>query len=303
MTKDETLALTERISRLIAEKAPYVDYTPNEVRDALDACTDKELSALIRDGYMTEDFELYYVVSRFAEHIGLSRYADGDYIRDVYAKARKFLPEELEKDAYMRTVKVPTARLGRFLLTNVPYARGEFFQYAMPNVWEKRVTPSLGFFTGDVLFPSIYEGDMPWVSVCPSEIFTMSEAVPHAFGRVLVLGLGLGYFPFRIAEKADVREIVIVERQREIIELFETHLLPQFPRKEKITVVRADAFDYLGKTPRGRFDYCYADIWENDVDGAACYRKIKPHAERLDTTRFEYWIEREILWRMEREKK
>ena len=42
---------------------------------------------------------------------------------------------------------------------------------------------------------------------------------PNA-GGVLVLGLGLGYYPFMISKFDHVNEIVIVERQKEVIELF-----------------------------------------------------------------------------------
>ena len=300
MTTDKSIRITEFISRTIAERAPYIDYTPRDVRDALDSYSDKQLETFIKDGLFTDDFECLYVMNRFIDALGLRVSADRTYLHDLFAKARKFLPEELENDPYMRLITVPDAKIGKFLLTSVPYERGEFFHYAMPSVTEPLVTPSLGFFTSRVLFPSVYEGDMPWVSVCPSEIYSMTPSVSPAVGRVLVLGLGLGYYPLCISEKEDVSEIVIVERQKEIIELFETHLLPQFPHRDKIKVVRADAFDYLEKTPVGRYDFCFADIWENDIDGAECYKRIKPHDERLVGTRFEYWIEKEILWRLSR---
>ena len=169
----------------------------------------------------------------------------------------------------------------------------------MPDLDGEIVVPKLGFFSEKVSFPAVYEGETPWVSVCPSEICSMGRDIDAARGSVLVLGLGLGYYPFRIGEKKEVREIVIVERSREIIELFETHLLPHFPCRDKIRVVQADAFAYLEKTPPGRFTFCYADIWEGMADGMAAYRRIKPLEARLPGTEFRYWIEKEILWSLE----
>lgn len=86
-----------------------------------------------------------------------------------------------------------------------------------------------------------------------------------------------------------------------MIDLFEQHILWQFPRKDKITVVKADAFDYLASLEDGEFDFCYADIWEGEEDGAYCYRRILPEEKRMPHTRFAYWIHDAIRRRMEEE--
>ena len=132
----------------------------------------------------------------------------------------------------------------------------------------------------------------------------MEEPISRAHGRVLVLGLGLGYYPFMISKLDHVNEIVIVERQKEVIELFNKYLLPQFSHKEKIRVIQADALDYVKELrseegfaadDSGCFDFCFADIWENQVDGARAYRVIREHEVRLPETEITYWIEEAIL--------
>ena len=136
----------------------------------------------------------------------------------------------------------------------------------------------------------------------------MEEPISKAHGRVLVLGLGLGYYPFMISKFDHVNEIVIVERQKEVIELFNKYLLPQFSHKEKIRVIQADALGYVKELrseegfaadDSGRFDFCFADIWENHVDGAEAYVRLKPHERRLPHTEFAYWIEDPIRWYLE----
>ena len=124
----------------------------------------------------------------------------------------------------------------------------------------------------------------------------MSPDLEEAEGRVLVLGLGLGYYPYRLMENKRVEKITIVEKNPHIIALFREQILPQFPHKDKIRIVEADAFEFLVETENGAFDFCYADIWEGWEDGAAAYEKILPHEKRLWDCRFRYWIEKEILW-------
>ncbi len=302
MTKEESLQVTGHIARVIAERAPSISYSPGDLKKARESYSDEKLQELKEDGFYFDDFELFYVMFRFCSGMDLWNRADEDYIRALFARAKKFDRKEFYRDSYLSQIQVPTRGLGNFLLTQAEYARGEFFQYDMPCLSDEIVVPKIGFFTQKVAFPAVYEGNMPWVSVCPSEIFSMTPDVAPASGRVLVLGLGLGYYPFLISNKEDVKEITIVEKSPEIIRLFREEILPQFPHREKICIEQEDAFHFLEKTEEGEFDFCYADIWEGWEDGARCYRKILPQEKRLSGCRFRYWIKNEILWYMEKEK-
>jgi hypothetical protein len=228
--------------------------------------------------------------------VGLWKKADEEYLKKLFLEAKRFQTKEFFQNPYLKQIKTKEKRLGNFLLTQAQYERGEFFQYDMPALADDIVVPKLGFFDDVTPFAAVYEGVIPWVSVCPSEIFSMEKDVPAATGRVLVLGLGLGYYPFRVAQNEEVESITIVEKSPEIIKLFQENLLPQFPNKEKIRVVEEDAFRFLSETENGEYDFCYADIWEGWVDGAACYEKILPHEKRLTDCRFRYWIQDEIRW-------
>lgn len=55
--------------------------------------------------------------------------------------------------------------------------------------------------------------------------------------------------------------MTIIEKETEIIDLFNSYILPQFAHKDKITVIQADAFEYMSTLDDGQFDYCFADIW------------------------------------------
>jgi hypothetical protein len=192
---------------------------------------------------------------------------------------------------YLAEVKIPTASEGRFTLTESRYGRGELFQYAIPDFRAEYTVPKIGFFSQPVRFPTICEGGVPWMSVCPSEITSMQAPIGDAEGAVLVLGLGLGYYPFMISRNERVRRITVIERAPEVIRLFREHLLPQFPYRDKIEVIEADAFDYLGTEEARAFDFCFADLWQGAGDGAPLYRRLKEYESKFYAMRFSYWIE------------
>ena len=296
MTKEESLKVTAHIGRVIAENAPRVFLAPGDLEKARAGYSEEKLSALRAEGYYHGDFELFYTMLRFCDGMDLWGRADEDYLKKLFRQARKMDRAAFLADPYLSEVPAAERRIGNFLLTSAHYERGEFFQYDMPALREETVVPKIGFFTEKVTFPAVYEGNIPWVSVCPSEVYSMAPDIPAARGRALVLGLGLGYYAHRIAGRKEVREITVVEKSPEIIRLFREELLPHFSHRDKICVVEADAFDFLAHTRPGEYDFCYADIWEGFTDGAQCYEKILPHEKRLAGTEFRYWIRDEILW-------
>ena len=105
----------------------------------------------------------------------------------------------------------------------------------------------IGFFRERFAYPAVEQDGREWMAVKPSEIETMRAPIEEATGRVVTFGLGLGYFAYMVSEKPDVTSLDIVERSEEAIALFERHILPQFPNKEKIRIIRSDAFGFLNE--------------------------------------------------------
>ena len=294
MDKQRSMRISATIGTIIATRAPRIKYSLSDVKRAEKAIGKEGVAEMREIGLLGDDFELFYVIREFCSDIALGDSADGDYILRLFKNAKKFDAYEFEQDPYISTVKLPNVLSGDIMLTNAEYGRGEIFQYDMPDFSEPIITPRLGFFDRAVSFPSIYQGSMPWMSVCPSEINSMRRQIDAAHGKVLVLGLGLGYYPFMISRKNSVEEIVIVELQKTIVDIFNTHILPHFEHKSKIKVITADAVEYLDGVNDGDYDFCFADIWEGAVDGAEAYLKIRPHEKRLPRTEFTYWIEDQI---------
>ena len=210
---------------------------------------------------------------------------------------RKLDPALYENDAYAKTVRFPNITHGKWELCQHFYAPYEPFVRTHPVVTsELREIPQLGYFDVEFPFPAILENGIEWMTITPNEVETMRESIAKCRGRVLTLGLGLGYFAFHASQKKEVECVVVVERSRDVIEIFKTYLLPQFPNANKIEIVEADAFEYMReKMPRGKFDYVFADLWHDASDGLEMYRKLKKYEILAPKTEFDYWIEPSLL--------
>ena len=151
----------------------------------------------------------------------------------------------------------------------------------------------IGYFAKEKEYLVLSYKDEVWMSITPNEINTMQPYIDSAKGRVLVLGLGLGYYPFMISLKEEVKDITIIELDKNIISLFKKHLLPLFKNKEKIHILEGDAIQYL-ENNKSHYDTIFADLWHNPVDGLPLYIKLKK-LEKDSSTIYQYWLEKSLL--------
>ncbi len=301
MTREESMKISAAIGNIITNRPPVIKCDERSIAAARAALTPEELKEMQEIGLYDGDFLKFYIIREFCSLIGLGDIADGYYILELFANAAHLDADRFENDPYLRAVHFPKTKRDNILLTHAEYAAGEIFQYDEPNFSGRFVVPKLGFFDRTVSFPTIYEGNIPWMSVCPSEMLTMEKNIEMAHGRVLVLGLGLGYYPFMIARRSEVEHITVVELNDKIIDIFNENVFPSFENKSKIDIVRGDAIRYLDDVKKGDYDFCFADIWEGAVDGARFYKQILPHEMRLTGTEFAYWLKRPILAYLEEE--
>ena len=110
------------------------------------------------------------------------------------------------------------------------------------------------------------------------------------------IGLGLGYFAFHAIQKGEVQHLTVVERDRDVIDLFRSVLLPQFPNAEKLEIVQADAFDFL-KDPKTllQYDSVFADLWHDPSDGLDLYIRLRKIETKVKADKIDYWIEPTLL--------
>ena len=210
---------------------------------------------------------------------------------------RKLDPAAYENDAYATTVRFPNVKHGKWELCQHSYAPYEPFVWTHPVVTKDLCEiPQIGYFDTEFHFPAILENGIEWMTITPNEVETMREPIAKCRGKVLTLGLGLGYFAFHASEKPEVERVVVIERSRDVIDIFKTYLLPQFPNADKIEIIEADAFVYMEeKMPHEGFDYVFCDLWHDASDGLEMYRKLKRYEILSPNTQFDYWIEPSLL--------
>ena len=106
-----------------------------------------------------------------------------------------------------------------------------------------------------------------------------------------------------VSEKSDVESITVVEKSEDVIRLFKEHILPQFPHKDKVRIVNADAFEYAREVcPLESFDLAFVDTWRDASDGAPMYKKMKELEHLSPKTEFLYWIESFLISRLRAER-
>ena len=154
---------------------------------------------------------------------------------------------------------------------------------------------SLAFFDKDYIYPSISLFGNEWMSLNPYEIRTMETPILLARGKVLTLGLGLGYFAYMAHLKEGVKEVHIVEMDKGLIEVFEEHLLPLFEHPEKIHIHKADAFTFIKTIKDKDYDFIFSDLWHDVSDGLPMYLKLKQSFNSFRYTQCTYWIESALI--------
>jgi hypothetical protein len=202
------------------------------------------------------------------------------------------------ENPYYRSIQIPEIKFGHWALKYQKHKAYEAFIYKDLVVKpDYREFPYIGFFNEEFRFPSVMENAHEWMSIKPSEIETTQPAIDAAEGHVLTFGLGLGYFTYMASRKESVKSITVVECDKEVIQLFERYILPQFQHhKEKVKIISADAFEYAKEQmPNRNFDYAFVDLWHDVSDGLDMYLRMKKLEQFNHQTKFLYWIEDSLL--------
>lgn len=208
-------------------------------------------------------------------------------------------------DPYYQNIILPEdLSFGNHHYEMLSYDQGEILELN-PDMVDGMYVPHYGYLRDPLEVPCITE-DKPeesvWMSLSPGEIITMRSDIERACGKVLTLGLGLGYYAYMTARKTSVSEVTVIERDGETIELFDTYVRPQLGRDAaggdisgKIKVIKADAFQFMANVKDGQFDYIFADLWEGPYDGKSMYHRLKSMTEGFRKTEVHYWILPQIL--------
>lgn len=151
----------------------------------------------------------------------------------------------------------PLRREGHARIRRSPYRKGEAFQaYKIRN--EEGVP--VDFFTAEADLPITelsIEGKV-WMVDDPPHWWAILRMAPKLRGRVLVGGMGLGLIAHALVSNPDVDEVVVVERNSDVITL----VSPLLPGVE--TIVAGDLYHHM-ESDRN-FDSAFVDLWVTNTE-------------------------------------
>ena len=257
----------------------------NELCDGTDITVKEALVALLCEIFALDDERggeerrlIREYITPSVRVLDTKRYTENPYYKNVAPEAKKLGACEIKWEYY------PPYRAA---ICDDMIIRDDFSEVA-----------PLGFFTEGFHFPAVLEDGNEWMTLTPVDLDTCDEAIEAAHGRVVTFGLGLGYYAYMVSEKNDVESVTVVEKNAHVIDLFVSQMLPKFKNKDKVRIVRADAFEYAEEVmPGEKFDYAFVDTWRDASDGLPMWERMKALEPLSPTTEFSYWIERFIISR------
>ena len=168
------------------------------------------------------------------------------------------------------------------------YRRSRFPKlYGLPIVSSQSfyVDDGRAFFTGDVVIPVLehkregWREWKVWMSLTPMELHTQNSGIRAATKKVVIAGLGMGWLFRQIAKKKTVKEIVVIEKDRNLLDWFGVKLCEQ--EEKVVDVVCDDFFNEESDWPHrfGKDTRFILDIWPGLGDAAWDFRLKKLRAE------------------------
>ena len=240
----------------------------------IDAISPDEVKQYIKEG-LDENGAIYNCLFDF---IGVSK--DDEESQKVLSEyflnnLKKLNPSDYINNSYVKAIK-KTGRKGKYALKFIDYAPYQLFAYDDIKINGYKEYSQIGYFDHKFSYLALTEGNNIWMSLNPNEIETMKPYINKAKGNVLVLGLGMGYVPFMLSLKNCVKSITIIEKDQEIINLFNELIYPSFVNKEKIKIIKGDAIEFARKSQKeGTYDYIFADLWHDPEDGLPLFVALK----------------------------
>lgn len=243
--------------------------------------------------YQTAEMGMVRGQDTIEEFIKISRYRR---LRDEITSLTK---EEIMENPYLKNIEIPEVVENNISLSKKRIIRSNT---VTPYKLKKRDLETLelmpSYFVCDRIlkFPAIIENDnnLCWMSVEPSEIESFRPLVDRAEGSILLGGCGLGYIAYMLSEKENVNDIEIVELNGDIIKIFQEHILPQFPNKDKIKVVSGDILKYLRENNLSKYNHINIDVWHDVIDMLPIYLPCLEIENQYDNVEFSYWLEEEL---------
>lgn len=230
-----------------------------------------------------------------------ANFTEKEYI-EIFGSVKKISAFDFMMNPYLQAISINDIDGKNGLkLKKILYKQNEFVFLDEPEQDENLLRHyKIGMFDNDALSYVLTQNNEVWMSVNPMEINTAKHSINKANGNVLVFGGGIGYYPFMISLKDNVKNILIIEKDTAVIDLLETFIIPQFSKKQqaKIKIINADGFEYL-KNPdqkiNNNFNFAYIDTWPDNVVGLKEYKSYVKYEDKYSNIEFTYWLENSLL--------
>ncbi|MBE5742638.1 MAG: hypothetical protein E7360_04915 [Clostridiales bacterium] len=255
----------------------------------------KDVLSIMESGVLDE----YAVQLLIGEGGGLDTYGEDriDFLNYFPLCVKKRNPLPFTQNPYYKNVSFKSRKHGNAELCYLNYKKYEPFVYDdLTEHLDGVVLPQIGFFDEEFYYPAVKENGRIWMTVTPNEINTMKEPIEKANGKVLALGLGLGYFAYSCIIKSEVSSVTVIEKNPDIIALFKEQIYPFFPKDKQLNIIEADAIEYLKKPTERDFDLVFCDLWHDVLDGIPLKNKIKPFEDNFKKAKFYYWIDKSMKY-------
>ncbi|MCD8209846.1 MAG: hypothetical protein LUC31_03400 [Coprobacillus sp.] len=205
--------------------------------------------------------------------------------------------EDYESNPY-HCLDIKEKELGTLELKYLSYQPYELFSFSDiivdPNTYQE-LSP-IGYFSQEYHYLALIDKGVIWMAVTPNEIETMKPLIKDVKGDVLIFGLGLGYLPYILSLKEEVKHITIIENNMDVIKLFKESILPLFREKKKIEILYQDAFVYLKEEAyKHHYSTFLVDIYHDANEGLPLYMKFLPYEEKYHDIDFRYWIHTSLV--------
>ncbi|MCR5309096.1 MAG: hypothetical protein K6E21_03195 [Bacilli bacterium] len=258
------------ISNLLLTAFAYTDFIDiSEIKNNASECEKESIKKQILNNFEIESKEFR---EAFNYQVTITKCDPSNYINE-----------------YTRLLDKIHCTFGKYSLKKIAYEPYQLFAlYEISVVDDYKEISNVGYFDKPFSYLALFEGKNLWMSLNPNEINTMASCIEKAKGRVLVLGLGMGYISYMMSIKKSVTSLTIVERNKENIALFKKHLLPLFKEKAKITIIEDDAINFIKHY--NKYDYIFADLWFTPEDGLEYYLKLS-EIEKENNIKIDYWLE------------
>lgn len=173
---------------------------------------------------------------------------------------------------YAGVLKIPEGKSGRFEVNQVHARAGTKMRSGTLRTALYGQESETLVFDEPTVWHELSEKGSVWMTDYPIEQRQMDDLIARASGRVLVGGLGLGYAVVALARRPRVREIVVVERSRDVANLVwaaTRKRVREIGRKVPMRLVVDDLFKYLKQRQARRngqpeFTWGLFDIWQGD---------------------------------------